>query len=265
MSESRLHVGAMSQLALALCVLAAAPAVPACSSLGQRLQPAPDAHAVAGMDRAAVDADHQIEVIAQTSAWPGDARIMRHIEPIRVRIGNYGTGPVHLRYDHFRLVTPDGRSFALLPPLPTRSGVPASARRIITPRFKYAKYRVAPYYGAVYTAIAVHDGDFLRRDAVARDRVRFRQLGSLPTPEMVDWAIPEGVLEVSGFVDGYLFFERVPKTEQRVELQIVLRGLHASAPKPSAGVMSDFAKATPEYETTAIDTIARVSIPFVVN
>jgi hypothetical protein len=238
----------------------------ACSSLSDRLRPAHDAHAVAGMVRAAADADNQIEVIAQTGVWPGDARVMQHVEPVRIRVGNYGDRPVHVRYEHFRLVSPEGRSYPVVPPVRVQSEASASARRIIAPRFVSAKYRVAPHYGAAtYPAITKQDGEVPSSPATTRGRTTQRRLEGLPTAEMISWAIPEGVLEVFGYVEGYLFFERVRDEDKRVELRAFLTAPRAPAAKAPLDIAGVSAKAAWSDKTRSGEIVADVSIPFVVE
>ena len=254
--------GSLRYCLLASCIVLVG-ANAACSA-NQRLRPGRDAHPVAGMDGAAVDAENQIELIAQAGAWPGDPRIADHVEAIRVRIGNYGSRPVHVRYEHFRLASPNGDSYAVLPPLPTRGNAPTSARRIVSPRFRHVSYDVAPYYGAAYAGISIHEGPFLRA-AEPDARVRFRRLGNLPSSEMVDWALPEGVLRVSGFVEGFMFFERVPKGVNELELQAVLVTPRAPESKLATSVSWVAAKSEGSGKVAAAEIVARIAIPFIVE
>ena len=221
------------------------------SSLDQRLRPADGAHRLKGWEWSAVDGDNQIEVIAQTGVWPGDARLLDLVEPIRVRIGNYGDRPVHLHYDRIRLLAADGRSYAPLSTDAARSGSTS------TPRFKHRKFAVAPYYGEAYGSVPVYTGSFL---GSTRARGRLTPSSDFPTVEMVDWSIPEGVIDVSGHVDGYLFFA-VPAELERAHFQAVLvapRG--ATGKRPSNWVASP---AKYPHKAQAEEPVARVSIPFV--
>ncbi len=239
--------------------LVVALAVAGCATLDQRLRPADEAHPLAGVNWAAVAADNQIEVVAQTGVWPGDPRVLARFEPIRVRIGNYGTRPVHVRYDGLRLVTAGGRSYPPLPPLPIHGALPASRPGSVTPRFTYRLFEAAPQYGRVYSGLATHDGPFLQSTGGA-------EAGSEPTdpmtPEMVEWALPEGALEVSGHVEGYLFFE-IPATATRFQLQAVLVAPRATPFKPPFEVTPVSTKTDRPYKMQLVETVARISIPFV--
>jgi hypothetical protein len=234
----------------------------ACSS-GGSLEPAYDARAVAGLRGAAVAAENEIEVIAQTRVWPGDVRIFDVLEPVRVRIANSSKTAVQVRYEHFRLVAPDGEVFGALAPLSAR-GEPASKlrRTVITPRFEFTSYRVAPYYDHTFCGIRVYDGPFaFHRASYAASLGILAKV--LLSPEMLEWALPEGVLRSGGYVDAYLYFPRVPRDIERVRFEAILTASDPRASRSRARSASASAE-TPVSQSDPHE-IASISIPFAVD
>ena len=242
-------------------------AVAACASGGQNLEPARSANDVPGLERAAEMTDNRVQVIAQTAEWPGEARIAEKFSPVRVRITNGSDQPVHIRYGQFQLVADDGQVFAAIPPLATRGEVTTNVTpELIAPRFNYTGFSIAPYYVYSYPGIMVYGGPF------AYDRAYYELYSptisreDLPTPEMLAWALPEGVLERGGYVDGYLYFQHVPSDKQLVRFQAVLTG-DKEEPNVAAQARTQDSASQPAASTRLDGSaeVASVSIPFKVD
>jgi hypothetical protein len=227
--------------------------------VGPRLLPAEDAFKVPGLDHAAAAADNYIEVIAQTSRWPGNVRVTRAVQPVRVHIVNNSGRPVQLRYEHFRLVSDDGEEFPAIPALSIQDVTRADGYAApIEPRFKRSSFSVAPYHAYAYTNVTVYQGPFARNAAHYETYGGLMASARLPTPLMQSWALPEGVLDSGGRVDGYLFFQRVPSDKTQVRLEGVL---HAAPTADSGGVPPESSALLPG-QLDERTRVASVSIPF---
>jgi hypothetical protein len=76
--------------------------------------------------------------------------------------------------------------------------------RVGTINYPYTSFRVAPHLRRFYPGLIVADGFLLDEPFYSRYSV-FRTL-KLPTGDMVQKALPEGVLEPGGKVSGFLYF-----------------------------------------------------------
>lgn len=230
----------------------------ACASGGQNLEPASAARTVTGLDRAAVATDHAVQVIAQTAKWPGDARITRDVEPVRVRITNNSGEPVSIRYEEFKLTANDGETYTPIPSVAVSGEV-----QVKSPLFTYTRYAVAPYYVAAYPGVSSYTGPFAYHRAYYDTYAGYWGEANLPTVEMLAWALPEGVLEDGGYVDGYLYFPRIPSSKDQVRFQAKLTPAASESPEATApsSETATAGKVTAPQRTV----LASVSIPFTVE
>ena len=187
------------------------------------LQPAPAANEVAGQEEAARSVVDDVRVVAQTASWPGDAPVKNEVTPVQVTIENGSGNPVRLRYNEFALVGPDGQRYSALPPFEVGGSVEEPVvvdgyDPIASPAFAYDGYSVAPYYGSVYTGLTPYAGTF-GYDPYYYDAYDTYWADvdiELPTDEMLNRALPEGVLESGGSVEGFVYFEKVTEDVPRV-------------------------------------------------
>jgi hypothetical protein len=225
-----------SLLALALLV--------GCSAPGTSLDPAPAATTVG--PETAVNQVQGVRVTAESGAWDGLARVRTEVTPIRVTMQNGSSMPVRIRYSEFALVGPSGERYSALPPYGVEGSVedPTLVEAydpVTTPAFTATGFRVAPYYGSVYPTLTPYTSTF-GYDPVYYDRYAtvYRDI-ELPTEEMVEDVLPEGVLDPGGRISGFLYFEKVSASAPRVRF----RGDLVSA--------------------TSGEVFGEVSIPFVVE
>ncbi len=188
------------------------------------LKPAPRANEVVGMDDAATATRARVKVIAQADGWPGPALIRESVTPMRVVIENNSDKPVLVRYPEFSLVSASGKRHAALPPfriddtvaVPTLAPGYAPFRNV---GFTYSRYSVAPMYSSVYPGIGAYPG------WVGYDPFYYSMYydhwtrTQLPTTEMLERALPEGVLQPGGRVSGFLYFEKVPADSGRAQFR----------------------------------------------
>jgi hypothetical protein len=189
------------------------------------LDPLPGSARVPGMKEGVLVDDGPIRVVLQTSHWPGPTPIQQLVTPVRVLIENNSCDPVQVQYANFALRTAGGEILNAIPPFrvtgtveESLSGVPA----VVTPAFTWSGFQVAPYYGSLYPSLQPWGGGF------AWDPLYYRTYGAywvdipLPSPDMLAGALPEGVIEPGGHVDGWLYFPGLDRDLETVTLQASL-------------------------------------------
>lgn len=209
------------------------------------LRPAPAAKRV-GVYKA-VDNVADIYVETTVGKWPGDAQVLRYTTPLHVLLRNEGDSAVAIEYQYFELADRTGHQYAALPPLDieTAEGAPSRVKisnRLLNPLFTARAYQIHPMYGSVYDQFPQLETNRYRLgysiDYHETNWPYWRDKGALPTREMFSHAIPQGVLQPGGEIEGYIFFEKV---------------------EPNAGVVT-FRAEFVDAETG--EWLARASIPF---
>jgi hypothetical protein len=191
------------------------------------LQPAPTANTttVPGQGMVAMDTMSGVKVIANAGSWPGTVEISEEVTPVRVRIENRSGNPILVRYSDIKLVSANGPVYAAIPPFAIDSTVaeprlaPGYAP-VTAPGFAGAGFGVAPIYSPLYPGWPAMRGTF------AYDPLYYQAYGDywrqieLPTPAMLQRALPEGRIEAGGSVEGFLYFEKVSPEAKHVELRM---------------------------------------------
>jgi hypothetical protein len=174
---------------------------------GTGLRSASDA--AAGDAAATTAAD--IQVAVGTRAWRGwPSALSRFVTPVHVSLVNRSLAPVRLRHDDFALVRAEGRRLAAVLPQEVRGVVydrPPAALPSAGFSLGGEADPVEPDWvlgGPTWGASA---------DPVGRVGEQFM----LPSPDVLNHALREGVLEPSQTASGFLYFERGPAHADRVE------------------------------------------------
>jgi hypothetical protein len=195
-------------------------AIGGCAAGG--LTPAPSATPVPGMPGAAQATVQGVTVQAQAAAWPGPVDIAQEVMPLKVRIDNNSGQPIRLRYDQFSLVGESGASFAALPLDHIEGEVAVRAGTYGAPRFYHRGFSVAPHYAPLYPDIDPYPGYYAWDFPYYDTYYPYWENIALPTADMYRLAIPEGVVDRGGSLDGWLFFEKVRGEAAAVVLRIDL-------------------------------------------
>ncbi len=209
-----------------------------CRSVSPDLEPADPSQEVPTGEDAAMDRSDGLRMIVQTTPWPGQHLIEMEVTPVRVHIANDGSRPVAVRYDDFVIVNERGKTYRALYPHQTSGEVPPSTVReqVEEPRFEHEAFSVAAHQQVFYPGVLqVYDGSFIPSHAAEH------LWGDLPTAEMRAWALPEGVVQPGGYIEGYLYFQKVSADDARLTVRATLS-------KPGNG-----------------EAIARFALPFVVE
>jgi hypothetical protein len=214
-------------------------AIIGCSSAGQNLKPAASATKAAGLKNAAIASDRDVVAVVQSRAWPGESRVLEHVAVLRVRVTNGNAQPIRVRYEDLRLIAGDGRRYAAIPPVAADVKAGAFGRN-----FTYSGFQIAPHLAAAYPGVDAYRGAFDYDPKYYDEYQNAWGPEWLPSNEMKSWALPEGVLDSGGYVEGFVYFERVDKGKGENVVRFD----------------AEFAKAVDPQQI-----VARISIPFQVD
>lgn len=212
------------------------------------LVPAEGETTVAGVPAAAVGEADGVRVIADADAWRAFPRDLGVAIPMRVRIENQSGVPLRITYDAFTLDLQGGMVLAAVPPLDVRGQT--WVRDWNAP---------GPYMGGSfgwYGHPMVHRGFYLapgyRRyyPAMPRWYGRWGYGGAwtwappawpveLPTRDMLVHAVPEGVLEEGGVVDGFIYFPVLPREAQSVRFSFEVVDADTGEPQGAVSLAFD--------------------------
>lgn len=199
----------------------------ACGPAEPELVPAPAANEVAGRGEGAVAYDEGVRVAVRADAW--DARpeqLSQELTPLLVTITNRGEVPLRVRYNMFQLTARDGERFEVMPPYSINQTV-TQAQTVTRPAYPTSNFYVAPYLSNYYPGYGVYSGPFGYDPVYYDPYVTVWNQIRLPTDDMVQRALPEGVVMPGGEVQGFLYFEDVGDGTERVQFTADLRSATA--------------------------------------
>lgn len=219
------------------------------------LQPAANAN-LSPNGRSAVATADNVSITVTPNAWNGTPNdLYRKVTPVRVRIQNNSKVPIRIVYDDFNLSSPNGQTFAALPPsritgtealgdnqLPSKARVVDAAYRqdrddrdqdgdrdedrdydrggtrvIITPAFDHDDFYYAPYWGYSYYGMGAWPYGWAPDSVYFNTYYPYMSAIQLPTRSMLQKGIPEGVIAPGGYVQGFLYFSKVNPNAEEVD------------------------------------------------
>ena len=205
---------------ISITLIAAVGATVACTHSRQLdLVPAPSAVIVPGPGDGATATVAGVRVEARVNAWKwGPATLEQSVTPVLVQIDNNSTRPLLIRYTSLQLIGNAQRRLSAMPPYDI-NGTLQQSYTVRNPFYGIAGFDVAPYLWRYYPFLTRFDGAF-PYDSYYYDPyiTRFRQV-QLPTPEMIQRALPEGVLRPGGRLTGFVYFEPVSNDAERVRFK----------------------------------------------
>lgn len=154
-----------------------------------------------------------VSVLIETQAWSGDPAILPKVTPVRVTIQNKSGNLIRIRSSEFAFVSDNGQRYSALPPY----DVKGSVEKPITPGFACDHFMIAPYYSGYYPDIEACPDDFTYDQAYFDNYYPDWAQFQLPTREMLRLALPDGVVDVGGYVSGFLYFQNISTQEQQVK------------------------------------------------
>jgi hypothetical protein len=196
-----------------LTIGAAALAFAACASNDPELVPAPGTLPAPNAGAHAMSEGVRLEI--QGDAWEGmPADLGDNFTPVLVHVENNSANALRIRYNDFILRADDGTRFHALPPF----RIDDTVTEPITDPLVYNRFLLAPYLSPFYPNWTIYSDPFLF-DTVYFNRYHpsFQTI-NLPTGDMIQKALPEGVVEPGGRVSGFLYFEDPDDDVGRVTL-----------------------------------------------
>lgn len=179
------------------------------------LEPAPSANTVPGPGEGAMARASGVSMVARAGVWDGNPRnLAQRLTPLRVTFTNNGSVPVRIRYNELMLVA-QGRAYKALPPLE----IEGTVTRTVTPAYPAAGFGYAPYYHQYLPATSLYSGAFGYSTPYWNRYGPVLRKVDLPTQDMIDRALPEGVIEPGGSVSGFLYFPGIEGDVKRVRLR----------------------------------------------
>lgn len=169
-------------------------------------RPAPGAALVTGEPRAAQAVAAGVRVVVNEKPWQGEpSNLPDLVTPMQVTLINDSDVPIPIRYRDFSLATENGVRVSALPPLHIQR--PGAQIVAVQPLFPSEGFYLFGPYAAFYPGFPLWTGPF--DSDLAWYDATYQWQPSLPTPDMLQKALPEGVLQHGGHVSGYLYFNRV--------------------------------------------------------
>lgn len=172
------------------------------------LMPAPTANVVKNNQKEAFSDMRGVQVTADGDAWHGEPSDLGDVlAPVEIQITNNSGHPLRIRYREFQLLTSAGFRSYVLPPYKITGSI--TKYEPVSPGFYSSGFWLAPYYAPFYPGFGVWSGPFDWDWGYYPSYYVWQQ--SLPTGDMVSKAVPEGVLENGGSIQGFLYFQKIPK------------------------------------------------------
>jgi hypothetical protein len=179
-----------------------------------RLVPAPDAQRLPDDPQAAVAGAAGVQVTVRPRNWQGQPPDLESIvTPLHVTVENGSAAAIQIRYQYFTLTGADGLQAPAVPPM--RIQRPGGEVVTVVPGFRAHRFLLLRPYGFYYPGYPVWDGPF-DWDPFFYDQLYATWQPPLPTPDMINEALPEGVLQPGGHVSGFLYFRRLKQSDGRV-------------------------------------------------
>jgi hypothetical protein len=193
-------------------VLAALTASVGACATEPELLPASGHKSSIGRRTLAVESRSGVTVTADGSVWDSSPKSLpTEVTPVWVTLHN-GTGrALRVQYDEFTLRGASGATYIALAPYALRASRSRPAFEVPDGGY-FDKFQVAAYLAPFYPWLQVWNGPLPH--GPSNYSVWWR--ASLPTASMLDWALPEGVLESGGTASGYLYFQKVRTQEGEV-------------------------------------------------
>lgn len=190
----------------------------ACGGRGD-LDPAPGAQPAPSGAEAFEDSESGVRMIAEIEAWTALPRDLEsHATPVLITLENNGAVPIRVRYDLFHLKADNGRSYPAIPPYDVRGETTAPVDALVyTPE----GFLIARHLSPFYPRMGIWDGVFDYDPRYYDLHTEFVRI-ELPTSDMIVRALPEGVLQPGGRVQGFLYFRHVHQDARQANLSLDL-------------------------------------------
>ena len=157
-----------------------------CAAKHEVVVPAPSA-LLAPQPNSAEASDSGVQIVVQTNAWDGYPRDLNaDVIPLKVTIRNHGRHLLAVRYGNFALIAAEDRRYPDIPPYE----IAGHTYEHLQPRWAYSN--------AEYVSVP------------------------LPTKEMLERAISEGIVSKDETAGGFLYFHKPAPRSQTLSFRTVL-------------------------------------------
>lgn len=192
----------------------------ACSRSIARIRTAPGEVAIPGVGEGASATAAGVRVVARAEAWQwGPSDLTSKVTPFLLELQNDGTHDVLVRYNRITLTDADGHRFNVMPPYDIDESV--SERFTVTnPYYGFDRFYVAPYLARWYPRFSRFDGAFAYDASYYSPYMTVYRNIQLPTAEMVQRALPEGVLSPGGRAAGFVYFQEIHRDARTVTVSV---------------------------------------------
>jgi hypothetical protein len=172
-----------------------------------QLVPAPGAPRDPTSPDAAAATVAGVEVSAGGKRWSGEPPDLDSlVTPLYVRVRNGSAVPVRIRYGDFTVTARSGLQTSAIPPFQIQR--PGTEVVTLAPAFTSDRFFLYERYRRFYPGYPLWEGpwDF---DPAFYDQSYATWKPSLPTKDMLQQALPEGVLQPGGSAAGFLYFNQL--------------------------------------------------------
>jgi hypothetical protein len=208
----------------------------ACSRNYAKLSPAPEASVAAGPGEGATTTVDGVRVTARAQAWQWDpSDLNTKVTPLLIELENNGNHPLLVRYNSISLVDSMGHRFNVMPPYDINGAV-AETYRVSNPYYGFNRFFVAPYLSRWYPRFSPYSGAFAYNSAYYSPYLTQYRDVQLPTVDMVQRALPEGVLQPGGTAMGFVYFQRLDRDARTLTLDVDLADAQTGASIGSARI-----------------------------
>lgn len=183
------------------------------------LIPAPGAQRLPGDPQAAVGTAAGVQLTVRASAWRGDPPTLSDaVTPLHVTFKNDSQYELRIRYQEITF-SDSALDYSPLPPykLAGETVTVTDDQPIWVPRFEHSRFFVAPYIPDV-SGLSPWAYQW-SSDRRFFERQYLKWTVSLPTVDMIERAMPEGVVQPGGSVSGFLYFEKFPRGTGQIMLK----------------------------------------------
>ena len=181
---------------------------------------------IAALEPAVESSSAGVTIVAQPG-WIAEPDIASLVTPIRLIVENESGRPVRFRYGNLYLVDETGEIYPALPPfeIDAAFGQPLVAphyQPFATPGFVYRDFEIASFYEPLYPRIPIFGRRFFFDPIFYERTYPYWTNTGLPTEDMLEAALPEGVLYQGGMVSGFTYFAPIPPETGELRLHMDL-------------------------------------------
>lgn len=157
-----------------------------------------------------------VKVEASVDDWDGDREVFEHVTPVRLEIENGSGMQLRVSFEDIELQAADGSTYQALP-LYRISGT--VTKPVVVADWDYSPtyqegFFVAPYAAPFYEGdYMIYEGHYDYDPGYYDTYYRYWAELPLPTSYMIERSLPEGVMAEQGRVEGWVYFEKVPRDE----------------------------------------------------